>query len=88
MTRWAMGDAKDQCWRESRKRRGSGESLLGVFPSTWLSPSRAPRGEGSRPGGMPVGGLVIGSVTGGRFRAIGGVVRGSLLLCLSGSPEA
>ena len=32
MTRWAMGDAKDQCWREARKRRGRGESLLGVFP--------------------------------------------------------
>ena len=88
MTRGAMGGAKDQCWRESRKRRGSGESLAGVFPSMWLTPSRAPWGEGSRPGGMPVGGLVIRSVTGGRFRALGGVVRGSLRLFLSGSPEA
>ena len=74
MTRWAMGDAKDQCWRESRKRRGSGESLSGVFSSAWLSPSRAPLGEGSRPGGMPLGGLIVVSVIGGRFRAIGGVV--------------
>ena len=87
MTRWAMGDA-DQCWRESRKRRGSGESLLGVFPSLWLSPSRAPWEEGSRPGGTPVGGLVIGSVAGGCFRPIGRVVGGFLRLCLTGSPEA
>ena len=81
MTRWAVGDAKDQCWRESHKRRGSGESLSGGFSSAWLSPSRAPLGEGSRPGGMPVGGLIVVSVFGGRFRAIGGV-------CFVGSTEA
>ena len=87
MTRWAMGDAKDQCWREARKRRGRGESLLGVFPPTRLAPSRALWGEGSRPGGMPVGGLIVGSVAGGCFRAIRGVVGCFLRLGLTGSPE-
>ena len=86
MTRWAMGDAKDQCWREARKRRGRGESLLGVFPPTRLAPSRALWGEGSRPGGMPVGGLIVGSVAGGCFRAIRGVVGCFLRLGLTGSP--
>ena len=88
MTRWAMGDAKDQCWREARKRRGRGESLLGVSPPSRLTPSRAFWGEGSRPGGTSVGGLILGGVASGSFPAIRGVEGRFLRLGLAGSPEA
>ena len=88
MTRWAMGDAKDQCWREARKRRGRGESLLGVsFPSR-LAPSRALWGEGGRPGRASMGGLILGGVTCGRFPAVRGEEGGLFCWGLAGSPEA
>ena len=88
MTLWAMGDAKDQCWREARKRRGRGESLLGVSPPSRLTPSRALWGEGSRPGGASVGGLILRGVASGSFPAIRGEEGGFLWWGLAGSPEA
>ena len=57
-------------------------------PPSGLTPSRALWGEGSRPGGTSVGGLILRGVASGSFPAIRGIEGSFLRLGLAGSPEA